>query len=174
MRVHDHAFMQMGRGFCWITASRVSRLRTPSDGSLSAMSAPILAGVAGSVRVNDRPSVCSLCGRGAVRPEMVATQRPEARRVHTGHLVSVALPPRRGETKSRPMTCATSFGDTGSDRPVTQRTQQRGDYGNGGSPSSFRNALCLSVATRISPSSSTNLRCVSARSTSGSSCAVLT
>lgn len=52
-------------------------------------------GVAGSVRVIACPSVGSLCGRKAICPENLANERPEARRVSTGHLASAGRGSRR-------------------------------------------------------------------------------
>lgn len=40
----------------------------------------------GSVLVNERPCGGSLCGHGAICPEIVITKRPDACRVPTGHL----------------------------------------------------------------------------------------
>ncbi len=73
----------------------VPRLHTPSSDSLSATPVPISAGEVRSVRVNACRSVCSLCGRMTICPEKLATERPEARRVHTGHLASRSLVSRR-------------------------------------------------------------------------------
>lgn len=52
--------------------------------------------------------------------------------------------------------------------------QRRELYGNGGRPSSSRNALCLSLAALISFSASTSSAWVAFRSISGSGLAVLT
>lgn len=65
----------------------VPRLHTPSRGSLSAMPAAIPAGVSGSVRVIACPSDSPLCSRKAICPENLATERPDASSVPTGHLV---------------------------------------------------------------------------------------
>lgn len=81
--------MQIPRDVARNTRS-VPRLHTPSNGSLSATSAPIPAGVVGSVRVIARPSGRSLCSAETIYPETLATVRPEARRVPTGHLAPKA------------------------------------------------------------------------------------
>ena len=47
------------------------------------------------------PPVCSLCGRGTICPENLATERPEARRVPTGHLVSNSWASRRDRVRTR-------------------------------------------------------------------------
>lgn len=118
---------------------------------------PVPKRVSGSVAVNACPSMCSLCSRKAICTGNLGTERREARKVPAGHLASVSLRSRRPAPESRPMNCTTSLGGETTAQSVSQRKQERRNYGNGSSPSSFKNVLCFAVAARISPSSSTCL-----------------
>ena len=79
-------FMLFRLGLWLESHGEPSRLHTPCRDSLSATPVPISYGVVGSVRVNACPSVRSLCSRKTICPEKMAIERPEARRVPTGHL----------------------------------------------------------------------------------------
>jgi len=57
----------------------IPRLHTPSGGSLSVTPAPRPPEFPVSVRVNTRPSVCFLCGRGTSWTWILAPERPEER-----------------------------------------------------------------------------------------------
>lgn len=57
--------------------------------------APVPTRSSESVGGNACPSACPLCSRGTICPETLATERPEARRVPTGHLASRANTSRR-------------------------------------------------------------------------------